>query len=378
MRQKAQLGFGIVEIMIALTLGVVIILGITTLYTDSSRSLDDVSRATRLTETASYAMDLVTADLELAGFWGERATVLSESTIRVGTQRWSDLGASSSLDQLPPCACIGTGAQAVCSFDDNAGSVVSRDYTESTGIELGRGIMFPVYGAASGQLNAETTNSGANRCGAFDQASPSSEFVAIRRASTCSATTDTADGCRGLDSAFHLQVHGDEDSIASGGATTLQRGDILLTNDASQMTAEMADGTTSPVYRYISRIYYVDSDDTLSRLFLDDSGSNQTYLKEELVEGVEAIRFEWHLDNSGDGYADELTNSPAASEWLNVIAATVWMVVRAPDPERGYTDNLTYQLAGASFSVPSGFADHRRAVFSRTVELVNIAGRRKL
>ena len=51
-----------VEILIALTLGVVIILGITTLYTDSSRSLSDLRRPTqRLTETASYAMDVITS-----------------------------------------------------------------------------------------------------------------------------------------------------------------------------------------------------------------------------------------------------------------------------------------------------------------------------
>ena len=376
--RRVQSGFGIVEAIIALALGVVIMLGVTRLFTDSSRTLGDVSRATRLTETASYAMDVLTADLALAGFWAERATALSESTIRVGTQRWSDFGVATALDQLPPCACLGTGAQAMCTFDNNSGSVATLDYTEPPGIELVRGMMFPVYGAASGQLNAEASNSGASRCGEFDQASAGSEFVAIRRASTCSATTDTAAGCRGLDGTYHLQVHGEEDRVNSAGATVVRRGDLILTNDATQLTAEMAGGTVAPVYRYISRIYYVDSSDTLSRLFFDASGASQTYTKEPLVEGVELLRFEWHVDTTGDGYANVLTPSPSASEWLNVIAATVWIVVRAPAAEKSYRDNLVYSIAGASFTVPAGYADHRRAVFSRTVELFNIAGRRKL
>ena len=86
MKRARQQGFGLVEILIALTLGIVIILGITTLYTDSSRSLSDVNRATRITETASYAMDLVTSDLEAAGFWGEVVAEPTFGTIQVGNE----------------------------------------------------------------------------------------------------------------------------------------------------------------------------------------------------------------------------------------------------------------------------------------------------
>ena len=108
----------------------------------------------------------------------------------------------------------------------------------------------PLYAAASSQLNAETVAT-TNRCGAFDQAKPGSEFVAIRRASTCSATTESDEGCRGLDSAYHLQVYGAADVAASAG-----RGDIRLTNEPSEMTARLADNTVSPVYRYISRVLW--------------------------------------------------------------------------------------------------------------------------
>ena len=72
-----------------------------------------------------------------------------------------------------------------------------------------------------------------------------------------------------------------------------------------------------------------------------------------------------------------VTNSPNLDQWRSVIGVTVWMVVRSAEPERGYTDNLTYSVAGGSFSVPDGFESHRRAVFSKTVELVNIVGRNR-
>lgn len=387
MKIKAQQGFGLVEIMIALTLGIIVMLGITTLYNDSSRVLNDVNRATRITETATYAMDLITSDVEAAGFWGE---VLAEPTfesIRLGDGDFNDYRQAESIDTSDfslkaPCVCLGTGIRAVCEYNDNMGGVVSLDYDVPSPAELVWGMQFPLYGAASAQLNAETVAT-TNRCGAFDQAKPGSEFVAIRRASTCSATTEADDGCRPVDNAYHLQVHGevDEELAENGGP---HRGDVLLTNTSSEMTAVMADGTVSPVYRYISRVYYVDSDFVLSRIYLDDLGSTQTYLKEELVDGVELLRFEWGIDSDGDeidepedtdGVVSRVTNSPEPSEWRGVIGVTVWMVVRAPEPEQGYTDDLTYEIAGASFSVPDGYEKYRRAVFSKTIELVNIAGR---
>lgn len=375
MNSKLQRGVGIVEIMIALTLGVVIILGITTLYTDSSRSLDDVSRNTRLTETATYAMDVVASDLELAGLWAELAQTPQEDKLRVGNQWLNDVTPPAGIlfSEKPPCTCVGTGVQAQCEHFDPDNANLEMDYTLTSPEELGWAIFFPLYAASSARLNAETVAT-TNRCGAFDQADPNSEFVAIRRSSTCSATTETAAGCRGLDGAYHMQIWGLQEPAVAGFAP----GDLVLTNEASDLVARLADNTVSPVYRYISRIYYVDNDSVLSRLYLDDVSSAQTYLKEELVDGVELLRFEWHVDDNGDGLTDTLTNSPGPEDWINVVGATIWMVIREPQPARGYTDTLTYSVAGASFTVPDGFASHRRGVFSRTVELSNIAGRRRL
>ena len=58
-------GFGLVELMIALALGTVIILGVTTLFSDSSRALNDISRAGRQIENSLYAMDLIAKEISL-------------------------------------------------------------------------------------------------------------------------------------------------------------------------------------------------------------------------------------------------------------------------------------------------------------------------
>ena len=66
-RRSAQ-GFGLVELMIALALGTVIILGVTTLFSDSSRVLTDITRAGRQLENSLYAMDLLAKELALVDY----------------------------------------------------------------------------------------------------------------------------------------------------------------------------------------------------------------------------------------------------------------------------------------------------------------------
>ena len=64
-RRPESAGFGLVELMIALALGTVIILGVTTLFSDSSRALNDINRAGRQLENSLYAMDLLAQELAL-------------------------------------------------------------------------------------------------------------------------------------------------------------------------------------------------------------------------------------------------------------------------------------------------------------------------
>ena len=52
-------GFGLIEIMIAMALGIVIILGITTLFADTSKSLASVDRSGRQIENALFTLELL-------------------------------------------------------------------------------------------------------------------------------------------------------------------------------------------------------------------------------------------------------------------------------------------------------------------------------
>ena len=115
-------GFGLIEIMIAMTLGIVIILGITTLFADTSKSLASVDRSGRQIENALFTLELLASELSLAGYWGgANYPVDAETQIFVSGE--VPPAAPSGLNwnvatEVPP-TCLGTGAT-ISGTSDNA------------------------------------------------------------------------------------------------------------------------------------------------------------------------------------------------------------------------------------------------------------------
>ncbi len=359
-------GFGLVELMIAMTLGIAIILTVTTLFSDTSRTLLEVSRSGRQLENSLFTLDLLASELSLVGYWGEAGyPIIADTQIFVAGEDVET--APSSLSWAPgsavPPACLGTGAFISGSADNNKS-------------ELAYAMEYPVYSASGAVLNS-TACSGKTATAR----ETASEFVVIRRASTC-ATGDAS--CSAADDFFHLQTNGCKDPSLglSGGETKLRRAANQAAL-ASLMTYQSYQGCSAgssvpaPIYRYVSRLYYVDDSDVLTRLTLDSVGGSIKFVPEQLVNGVELLKFEWFVDSNGDGDYELVTTSPSVAQWQNVVGVKIWLVTRANTPEPGYTDAVTYTIAGANWDVPAGNEGYRRRVDSRTVDFPNIGGARR-
>jgi len=71
-----------------------------------------------------------------------------------------------------------------------------------------------------------------------------------------------------------------------------------------------------------------------------------------------------------------------------VVMARVSLVVRNTESSGGFVDDKIYTIAGDTYctartpscdvELPAAFEDHRRQVYSRTVGLRNVAGRREV
>src|ERR671936_2509552 len=68
-RQRAC-GFSLVELMVALTIGLLLLTALATIFANSSRMQREVTLSAQQIENGRYAIDLVSEDVRHAGFWG--------------------------------------------------------------------------------------------------------------------------------------------------------------------------------------------------------------------------------------------------------------------------------------------------------------------
>jgi len=359
-------GFGLVDLTISLALGLVIILGVTTLFADSSRALTDITRAGRQVENSLYAMDVLAKEIALVGYWGEANSPVDADDPTYGVLRKSEVVdlETTPLPELPPL-CVGTGATG---FDPL--------------VELGWAMEYPLL-SGSGQSFNDRRDLG--ECGsAAEPVSEMSQFIAVRRASTCATglgSIATANRCRELDDFFYLQTNGcfDENAGLSGGEVRLSRVDSASIGTKLNYLAYGCDAARlAPIYRYVSRIYYVTERDQLVRSDLDLTAAGLMAYKEEIVaEGVEDLQFEWFIDDTGDGEYDRVESILAHADVNNTVGVRIWLMVRSLASVSGHVDNNVYSVAGQDWQVPPEKTAYPRTLQSRMVSLPNVLGRRR-
>ena len=169
---------------------------------------------------------------------------------------------------------------------------------------------------------------------------------------------------------------------------------LIFSNTSADFTLKnLACNAINPLRAYVSRVYYVadcnvcsgaaaDTTPTLKRL---DLVGNQLVLT-ALAEGVEALRFEYGFDTSGNGSPGTyLTDSAApgasgaTSSWRNVMTVKAHFIVRSLEKVVG---GLSTAAAGAfvlgnAVTVDDPGDGYVRHVYSSTIRLVNPSGGRE-
>lgn len=351
-------GFSIVELMVAITIGLLLLAGLTTVFVNSSQSNKELQKSAQQIENGRYATDLLDSNLHHAGFYGQFYTLPA---------------AGAAPD---PCN--------------------TSDLTA-----LYNSMAYPVQGyrASSFTARPDVTGTACYTGGllANSNLQPGSDVMVIRRADT-NVLSGTA-----VSNEVYLQANSATADIQLGNGSTMDyAGKKKADGNTSAILTK--DGTQSaPVRKFHVHVYFVapcsagsgsngvctSSDDTiptLKRLELT-SVSGATKMKiVPLVEGIEYIKLEYGMDNSpstanaatglvGDATVDSYTATP--SDWSTVIAAKMFVLARNTDLTAGYADNKTYTLGSVSFT-PTSNLQYKRHVYSGTVHMMNLAGRREI
>ena len=123
--------------------------------------------------------------------------------------------------------------------------------------------------------------------------------------------------------------------------------------------------------------YYVSSQSTqrtdvpsLRRKRLANINATDAVIDEEIVSGVEDMQIRLGIDTNGDTSADQYVNTGAVPANANVVSVTVWLLVRAEDPDVSYraAPIPAYADMTAAFTPNDRY---RRILVSKTIHIRN-------
>jgi type IV pilus assembly protein PilW len=347
-RHRGERGFSLAELLIAVSIGLLVLAGLTTLFVRNTRAQGEIENANRQVENGRYALDVISNDLANAGYYGE-----------------FNPGGLAAPSALP-------------------------DFCATALADVISGLALPVQGL---------DQSGATLSCIGEAVAAGTDVLVVRRTATCIT------GAAGCDAATagvpYLQASLCQSELSQGAAQSYRLDTDTSKLDRRQLNCTPAGGgTLAPFRRYLTHIYFIASNNkagdhipTLKRAELDAGANGLTYTVVPLAEGIQNLQLEYGLDNgTADGIADAWSADPATAgacsaaacavaNWSSVVAVKLHLLAMNPTPSLGYKDAKTYDLghdaAGAAitYTPPTNDA-HKRHVFQTVVTLPNPSGRR--
>lgn len=160
-KRHIQFGMSLVELMVALTMGLFLLLGLTTFLSANLRGNADAVKLANLNQELRAIMTLMTRDIRRAGYWGSNGTLTTGALGQLGAG--SSVYAASSgvifatISGVP--AAPATSGCILLSYDINKNSV--QEDAEKYGFLLNNGavMMRTGVGASTYDCTAAATNS---------------------------------------------------------------------------------------------------------------------------------------------------------------------------------------------------------------------------
>lgn len=340
-QRSVQGGLSLIELMISLTIGLFLVVGLATLFASMSSTRSELDKSSRQIENGRYAIQILSDEVRHAGYYGALA----------------------SAPKLPA---------SVVSLPDPCLTTLSV-VQDSIGL--------PVQGYA-GAATAASVDAG--KLGCLTNYKVNTAVLVVRRANT-SVLGFTPN-------LFNIQVSGCVGDTAPYVLSAASSAFTLHKNSSPGCTP-ITSAPIADVTPYETRIFYIsscslltsggacnDSVPTLKRIDVNPTGVVTT----ALVEGVENIQFDYGIDNDAplNGVPDLYTNTSThtavtpvdMTEWKNVMSVRIHVLARNIDQTVGYTDAKTYQIGPVSIT-PGGA--YKRHAYSELVRINNPAGRRE-
>jgi len=315
---RQQDGFTLIEMMIAMVLGLMVIAGVVTLFSQSQRSFKVDRNIAGMQDEARFALHEIARDLRMAGFVSEPlnpASVFFDPGLAIG----ADCGIVGQPNWIYGLNDAGTGdINTVTSVDNATGATAAASFSC----------------IAPGELEINT------------------DVIGIKR------------------------VSGNPLGLAD-----LQAGMVYVRSNGTfgrMYTDPAPPGVPAPFndWEYRPHIYYIrdfanvagDGIPSLCRKTLAP-GAPPAMVTECIAQGIEDLQVEFGLDPDGDGTVNRYAPNPTLVELQDVISARVYILARTAEWDSGYTDQRTYAVSNAPAYTPND--NFHRRMYQMTVPMRN-------
>lgn len=307
--RRGNRGVSLVELMVALTIGLLIVMGITGVLVTGSNSRRSGDRSAELQTNGRYALEAIKRDLIHAGYRG--LTWAQPTSLGVGT--------------------------------------ITNECVAGFVVNLGQ----PVWGANDTNPFSATCIPAANYRGG--------DVLVIRRVSLAPVTTLATDTIYFRSAYERGQIF--KGSTAPAFLTEAPYQDFRLETVVYYISPYTNTPTESPAVPALYRVV-LSPGPTMATAELVASGIDNMQVQYSRLTTDGNTRYYDAQDVSAT--AGSTTTDP--NEWDDVNAVRVWLLARSINAEPGYTNTTTYSIGDQSVVVSDGL---RRQVFSTVAQIRN-------
>jgi len=341
-------GLSLVELMVALTIGLIILTAVSSLFVSSKQTYNTQDSLARLQENARFAMQFMIKDLRLAGYFGclYHVDSLDMQTNADGSVQGSNF-----------------------KIDLNGGTAFNNNaFIPFEGVENAAGSWKPSGSALPSGIKAGT------------------DAIAVRLADV-SNSANIAPGM--LNGSSNLVV--DDASPFSAGdivvVSDCAGGDLLQISGIAGNTLQHATGGSpgnatssllkayappAKVFKTTTRIYFVKQQTNgVPVLYRQDNGGSA----EPLVEGVENLQILYgeDTDSPSDGVPNIYRKATAVTNWAKVVSVRIGILMRTLDDKNTDIDNGKYDVDGdGTYELNAPGDRYRRRIFQAVIQVRNV------
>jgi type IV pilus assembly protein PilW len=305
--RRPQQGVTLIELMVALLIGSILLIGAISVFGDSRRTFRTSEIIARLQENARFAMDTIEPDIRAAAYWG----LANGYTLIEGT--------ATAADPVP------------------AGMTVTGDCAQNFSLDL------------NDAVNGSNESFAFGGCPAYGSGVlASTDSVVVRHASGSAAALE----------AGRLQIQADREKVS-----IFVNGTMPTNFDAA--TSETRNLVVNTYYVSQDSVLGVG----VPSLRRKGLAPGPSMVDQEIIPYVQDFQVQLGADTTGDGAANMYVNPGNLPAGAVVVAVRIWLLFQADQIDASYTDSRTYPYAGKVLG-PFNDNFHRLLV-SKTIQLRN-------